>query len=104
MRGIETVEFPAVVHVSGTLEGLGKFSGHEVDPKAVQVTLIGDLLEGLDIFGSTMAAAVERPPKDTSGIPGRGLDWYDISAVRGGSRASTETGEAPRWQGVTRGQ
>ena len=41
--------------------------------------MIGDLLEGLDIYGSTMVALVERMPEDTSGIPGRGLDWYDIS-------------------------
>ena len=39
VRGIETVEFPDVVHVSGTLEGLGEYSGHKVDPKAVEVTL-----------------------------------------------------------------
>ena len=49
----------------------------------VGTVVIGDKLEGLDIHGSTMAALVERPPKDTSGMPGRGLDWYDISAVRG---------------------
>ena len=45
----------------------------------VGTVVIGDKLEGFDIFGSTMAAVVERPPRDTSGIPGRGLDWYDIS-------------------------
>ncbi len=61
----------------------------------VATVVIGDKLEGFDIHGSTMAAVVERPPRDTSGIPGRGLDWYDISSVRGESRASTESGEAP---------
>ena len=45
----------------------------------VGTVVIGDLLEGLDIYGSTMVALVERTPEDTSGIPGRGLDWYDIS-------------------------
>ena len=45
----------------------------------VETVVIGDLLEGLDIYGSTMVALVERTPEDTSGIPGRGLDWYDIS-------------------------
>ena len=45
----------------------------------VGTVVIGDLLEGLDIYGSTMVALVERMPEDTSGIPGRGLDWYDIS-------------------------
>ena len=45
----------------------------------VGTVVIGDLLEGLDIYGSTMVALVERMPADTSGIPGRGLDWYDIS-------------------------
>ena len=45
----------------------------------VGTVVIGDLLEGFDIYGSTMAAVVERPPGDTSGISGRGLDWYDIS-------------------------
>ncbi|MCY3942609.1 MAG: hypothetical protein OXG18_02435 [Gemmatimonadetes bacterium] len=47
VRGIETVEFPDVVHLSGTLEGFELFgevqdveySGQKVDPKAVEVTV-----------------------------------------------------------------
>ena len=44
---------------------------------------VRDALQGLDIRGSIMVALVDRLPgsSNTSGIPGRGLDWYDISRV-----------------------
>ena len=58
----------------------------------VGTVVIGDLLEGLDIYGSTMVALVERMPEDTSGIPGRGLDWYDISRVDALGDMARETG------------
>lgn len=47
VRGIETVEFPDIVHLSGTMEGLEVFgevqdveyTAEKVDPKAVEVTV-----------------------------------------------------------------
>ena len=44
---------------------------------------IRDGLQGLDILGSIMVALVDRlpGPRDTIGIPERGLYWYDISGV-----------------------
>ncbi|MDE2781898.1 MAG: hypothetical protein OXK77_02990 [Gemmatimonadota bacterium] len=45
---------------------------------------IRDRLIGYDLFGSTLAALVERPP-GPDGIAERAIDWYDISGVRIGS-------------------
>ena len=45
---------------------------------------IRDRLMGYDVFGSTLAALVERAP-GPDGIAERAIDWYDISEVRFGS-------------------
>ncbi len=42
---------------------------------------IRDRLMGYDLFGSTLAALVERAP-GPEGIAERAIDWYDISEVR----------------------
>jgi len=41
---------------------------------------IKDRLLGYDLYGSTLAALVERDP-DTDGIGRRAVDWYDIGAL-----------------------
>ncbi len=41
---------------------------------------VRDRLLGYDLYGSTLAVLVERPP-DADGVGWRALDWYDISEV-----------------------
>ena len=45
---------------------------------------IRDRLMGYDLFGSTLAALVERAPR-SDGITERAIDWYDISELMIGS-------------------
>ncbi len=41
---------------------------------------VKDRLLGYDLYGSTLAVLVERPP-DADGISARAVDWYDIDEV-----------------------
>ena len=46
---------------------------------------VKDRLLGYDLYGSTLAALVEREP-DADGIAWRGVDWYDIGELDLGPR------------------
>ena len=58
----------------------------------IGTVLIRDALLGLDLLDSIMVALVERPvgPGDADGIRNLALDWYDISGVDFGRKASQD--------------
>ncbi|MCE2398559.1 MAG: hypothetical protein J4F34_05855 [Gemmatimonadetes bacterium] len=102
VRGIEAVEFPDIVHLSGTMEGLGEYSGHKVDPKAVEVTLSAAV--GEDRIFVLFVANRDQPIVDAYSRDGEyagsyrlpdGFRTYEMAVLADGSLAFLDISFVP---------
>ena len=100
--GIEAVEFPDIVHLSGTMEGLGEYSGHKVDPKAVEVTLSAAV--GEDRIFVLFVANRDQPIVDAYSRDGEyagsyrlpdGFRTYEMAVLADGSLAFLDISFVP---------
>ena len=110
VRGIETVEFPDVVHLSGTMEGLEffgqvqdvEYTAKKVDSKAVEVTLSAAV--GEDRIFVLFVANRDQAIVDTYSRDGKyagsyrlpdGLRTYEMAVLADGSLAFLDTSFIP---------